>query len=85
MQPPWGSIPATAGNNGSGSQDLPVVFQGGQAPASTDRIPGAKYRPGKEAPPGQSKLMQNVDFLGGGVDVCGSHESPVGAECQQEG
>uniref|UniRef100_UPI0037E7651B protein FAM222B-like n=1 Tax=Semicossyphus pulcher TaxID=241346 RepID=UPI0037E7651B len=65
MQPPWGNIPATAGNNGSGPQDLPVVFQGGQAAASTDRIPGAKYRPGKEGPPGQSKLMQNLDFLGG--------------------
>ncbi|KAE8294927.1 Protein FAM222B [Larimichthys crocea] len=49
MQPPWGSIPATAGNNGSGPQDLPVAFQGGQAAASTDRIPGAKYRPGKKA------------------------------------
>nr|XP_046245978.1 protein FAM222B-like [Scatophagus argus]XP_046245979.1 protein FAM222B-like [Scatophagus argus]XP_046245980.1 protein FAM222B-like [Scatophagus argus] len=65
MQPPWGSIPVTAGNNGSGPQDLPVAFQGGQAAASTDRIPGVKYRPGKEGPAGQSKLMQNVDFLGG--------------------
>ncbi|XP_070827054.1 protein FAM222B-like [Chaetodon trifascialis] len=65
MQPPWCSIPATAGNNGSGPQDLPVVFQGAQAAASADRIPGAKYRPGKEGPTGQSKLMQNVDFLGG--------------------
>lgn len=65
MQPLWGSLPATAGNNGSGPQDLPVAFQGGQAAASTDRIPGAKYRPGKEGPSGQSKLMQNVDFLGG--------------------
>ncbi|XP_071353077.1 protein FAM222B-like [Trachinotus anak] len=65
MQPPWGSIPATAGNNGSGPQDLPVAFQGGQAAASADRIPGAKYRPGKEGPSGQSKLIQNVDFLGG--------------------
>ncbi|XP_078103199.1 protein FAM222B-like [Sander vitreus] len=65
MQPPWGSVPATAGNNGTGPQDLPVAFQGGQAAASTDRIRGAKYRPGKEGPPGQSKLMQNVDFLGG--------------------
>ncbi|XP_033988675.1 protein FAM222B-like [Trematomus bernacchii] len=65
MQPQWGSMPATAGHNGSGPQDLPVSFQGGQAAASTDRIPGAKYRPGKEGPPAQSKLMQNVDFLGG--------------------
>nr|XP_033953254.1 protein FAM222B-like [Pseudochaenichthys georgianus] len=53
------------GHNGSGPQDLPVSFQGGQAAASTDRIPGAKYRPGKEGPPAQSKLMQNVDFVGG--------------------
>ncbi|KAK5905344.1 hypothetical protein CesoFtcFv8_006818 [Champsocephalus esox] len=58
MQPQWG-------HNGSGPQDLPVSFQGGQAAASTDRIPGAKYRPGKEGPPVQSKLMQNVDFVGG--------------------
>lgn len=58
MQPQWG-------HNGSGPQDLPVSFQGGQAAASTDRIPGAKYRPGKEGPPAQSKLMQNVDFVGG--------------------
>lgn len=65
MQPPWSSIPTTAGSNGSGPQDLPVVFQGGQAAASTDRIPGAKYRPGKEAPAGQTKLMPNMDFLGG--------------------
>ncbi|XP_041661512.1 protein FAM222B-like [Cheilinus undulatus] len=65
MQPSWGNIPATAGNNGSGPQDLPVAFQGGQAAATTDRIPGAKYRPGKEGHSGQSKLMQNVDFLGG--------------------
>lgn len=64
MQPPWGSIPATAGNSGSGPQDLPVAFQGGQVAASTDRIPGAKYLPGKEDPTSQSKLMQNVDFLG---------------------
>ncbi|XP_059187298.1 protein FAM222B-like [Centropristis striata] len=69
MQPPWGSISATAGNNGSGPQDLPVAFQGGQAAASTDRIPGAKYRPGKEGPPGQSKMMQNVDFLGAGYQM----------------
>ncbi|XP_034557644.1 protein FAM222B-like [Notolabrus celidotus] len=64
MQPSWGNIPASAGNNGTGSQDLPVAFQGGQA-AATDRIPGAKYRPGKEGPAGQPKMMQNVDFLGG--------------------
>lgn len=64
MQPQWGSIPATAGNSGSGPQDLPVAFQGGQVAASTDRIPGAKYLPGKEDPTSQSKLMQNVDFLG---------------------
>ncbi|XP_013871359.1 protein FAM222B [Austrofundulus limnaeus] len=61
MQPPWSGIPTTAGNNGN-VQDLPAAYQGGQA-ASTNRIPGAKYRPGKEGPPGQSKLMQRVDFL----------------------
>ncbi|CAJ1064866.1 protein FAM222B-like [Xyrichtys novacula] len=72
MQPSWGNIPASAGNNGNGSQDLPVAFHGGQAAAataSTDRIPGAKYRPGKEGPPGGSKLMQNVDFLGGDFQI----------------
>nr|XP_020479198.1 protein FAM222B-like [Monopterus albus] len=69
MQPLWGSIPATTGNNGSVPQDLPVALQGGQATASTDRIPGAKYRPDKEAPTVQSKLMQNVDFLGGDFQI----------------
>ncbi|KAF7646211.1 hypothetical protein LDENG_00191560 [Lucifuga dentata] len=64
MQPPWASIPTTTGNNGSGPQDLPVGFQGGQAAASTECIPGAKYRPGKGGPISHSKLMQNVDFLG---------------------
>ncbi|XP_035478399.1 protein FAM222B-like isoform X2 [Scophthalmus maximus] len=69
MPPSWGTIPATAGNNGSGPQDLPVTYQGGQAAASVDRIPGAKYRPGKEGPSGQPKLMQNVDFLGGEFQI----------------
>ncbi|XP_072248137.1 protein FAM222B-like [Leuresthes tenuis] len=65
MQSPWSSIPTTAGNNGSGPQDLQVAFQRGQAAASTNRIPGAKYRPGKEESSGPSKLVQSVDFLGG--------------------
>lgn len=65
MQPPWSSIPTTAGNNGAGPQDLPVVFQGRQAASSTNRIPGAKYRPGKEGSAGQPKMTQSVDFLGG--------------------
>ncbi|KAM6933200.1 protein FAM222B-like [Xenentodon cancila] len=65
MQPPWSSIPTTAGNNGSCPQD----FQGGQVAASTDRIPGAKYRPGKDGSTGQSKLMQSVDFLGGDFQI----------------
>lgn len=79
MQPPWGSIPATAGNNGSGPQDLPVAFQGGQAAASTDRIPGAKYRPGKEGPVGHSKLMQNVDFLRGDFQMPNFQEQNMDA------
>ncbi|XP_045930323.1 protein FAM222B-like [Micropterus dolomieu] len=77
MQPPWGNIPATAGN-GTGPQDHPVAFQGGQAAASTDRIPGAKYRPGKEGPAGQSKLMQNVDFLGGDFQMPNFQEQNMG-------
>ncbi|KAM4743025.1 protein FAM222B-like isoform 1-T3 [Anableps anableps] len=65
MQPPWSSIPTTAGNNGNIPQDLPVAFQGGHAAAPADRILGAKYQPGKDGSAGQSKLMQqNVDFLG---------------------
>lgn len=64
MQPLWGSVPATAGNSGAGPQDLPVTFQGGQVAAPADRIPGAKYLPGKEDLTNQSKLMQNVDLLG---------------------
>ncbi|XP_053177455.1 protein FAM222B-like [Scomber japonicus] len=74
MQPPWGSIPSTAGNNGSGPQDIPVAFQGGQAAASSDRIPGAKYRPGKEGHTGQSKLLPNVDFLGADFQMPGFQE-----------
>ncbi|XP_026188625.1 protein FAM222B-like [Mastacembelus armatus] len=74
MQPPWGSIPASAGNNGSGSQDLPVAFQGGQTTAPQDRVPGAKYRPGKEVSTDQSKLMQNMDFLGGDFQMPGFQE-----------
>lgn len=46
-----------------------MTYQGGQAAASVDRIPGAKYRPGKEGPSGQPKLMQNVDFLGGEFQI----------------
>ncbi|KAF3693348.1 Protein FAM222B [Channa argus] len=65
MQPQWGSVPGTTGNNGCGPQELSVAFQGGQATASADRILGAKYRPGKEGPAGQTKLMQNVDFIEG--------------------
>ncbi|XP_034384725.1 protein FAM222B-like [Cyclopterus lumpus] len=78
MQPPWGGIPATAGNNGSGPQDLPVAFQGGHAAASANRIPGAKYRPGKEGSPDQSKLMQNVDFLGGDFQMPSYQEQNMG-------
>ncbi|KAK9521319.1 hypothetical protein VZT92_021136 [Zoarces viviparus] len=78
MQPPWGGIPATAGNNGSGPQDLPGAFQGGQAAASANRIPGAKYRPGKEGPPDPSKLMQNVDFLGGDFQMPSFQEQNMG-------
>ncbi|XP_034024444.1 protein FAM222B-like [Thalassophryne amazonica] len=67
MQPPWVSVPATAGNDGHGTQEVPGVFQGGQAAASTDRIPGLKYRPWKEGTTAQ--LMQNVDFLGGSFQI----------------
>ncbi|MEQ2200776.1 hypothetical protein XENOCAPTIV_002952 [Xenoophorus captivus] len=70
MQPSWSSIPTTAGNNGNIPQDLLVGFQGGHAAASADRVPGAKYRPGKDGSAGQSKLMQqNMDFLGEGFQV----------------
>lgn len=69
MQPPWDNVLATAGNSGSGPQDLPVAFQGEQAAASSDCIPGAKYLIAKEDPINQSKLMQNVDFLGQGFQI----------------
>ncbi|XP_068173277.1 protein FAM222B-like [Antennarius striatus] len=77
IQQSWGGVPATAGNTGSSHQDHPVAFQGGQAAASTDRIPGAKYRPGKDGPSGQAKLMQNADFLGGGFQMSGFQEQNV--------
>lgn len=64
MQPLWGSVPATAGNSGSGPQELQVTFQGGQVAAPVDRVRGAKYLPGKEDLTNQAKLMQNVDLLG---------------------
>lgn len=76
MKPPWSSVQATAGNNGP--QDLSMAFQGGQA-ASRDRIPGAKYRPGKEGPNDQSDLMQNVDFLGGDFQMPSFQEQNVDA------
>lgn len=68
MQRQWGSLPpAAANNNGSGPQELPPAFQGGQP--APDRIPGAKYRPGKEDPIGQSKMMPGIDFLGGEFQI----------------
>ncbi|XP_076002463.1 protein FAM222B-like [Genypterus blacodes] len=79
MQPPWAAIPATAGNNGSGPQDLPVGFQGRQAAASAECGPGAKYRPGKGGPAGPSKMMQNVDFLGGDYQIPGFQEPNMDA------
>lgn len=65
LQPSWGSVPA-AGNNGSCRQDVPPGFQGGQCPptTTTGRIPGAKYRPGKDGL-GPTKLLPPMDFLGG--------------------
>lgn len=51
-----------------------MVFQGGQAAASTNRISGAKYRPRKEGTAGQSKLTQSVDFLGGDFQMPGFQE-----------
>lgn len=77
MQPPWGSIPPTAGNNGSGPDDLTGAYQGVQAAASTDRIPGAKYRPVREGLGAPSKLMQNVDFLGGDFQMPGFQEQSL--------
>lgn len=75
MKPPWSSVPPTAGSNGSGPQDLSVAFQGRQAAATRDRIPGAKYRPGKEGPNDQSELMQN--FLGGDFQMSNFQEQNV--------
>uniref|UniRef100_A0A3Q0SGZ3 Family with sequence similarity 222 member B n=1 Tax=Amphilophus citrinellus TaxID=61819 RepID=A0A3Q0SGZ3_AMPCI len=75
MKPPWSSVPPTAGNNRSGTQDLSMAFQGGQAAATRDRIPGAKYRPGKEGPNDQSELMQN--FLGGDFQMSNFQEPNV--------
>ncbi|XP_030601297.1 protein FAM222B-like [Archocentrus centrarchus] len=75
MKPPWSSVPPTAGNNRSGTQDLSMAFQGGQAAATRDRIPGAKYRPGKEGPNDQSELMQN--FLGGDFQMSNFQEQNV--------
>ncbi|XP_023817046.1 protein FAM222B [Oryzias latipes] len=70
MQAPWNSIPTTTGSNGSCPQDV-SVFLGGQNASSADRIPGAKYRPGADAAPGQAKLKQRADFLGGDFQMPG--------------
>ncbi|XP_029026581.1 protein FAM222B-like [Betta splendens] len=70
MQSPWG-------NNRSGPQELPVAYQGVQAAASTDRVLGAKYRPGKDGPTDQSKVMQNVDYLGGDFQMSSFQEQNV--------
>uniref|UniRef100_A0A3P9Q9Q8 Family with sequence similarity 222 member B n=1 Tax=Poecilia reticulata TaxID=8081 RepID=A0A3P9Q9Q8_POERE len=74
LQPAWGAVPAAAGNNGNIPQDLPVGFQGGHA-AAAERIPGAKYRPGKDGSAGQPKLLQHsVDFLGEDFQIPGMQE-----------
>uniref|UniRef100_A0A087XH35 Family with sequence similarity 222 member B n=1 Tax=Poecilia formosa TaxID=48698 RepID=A0A087XH35_POEFO len=76
LQPAWGAVPAAAGNNGNIPQDLPVGFQGGHAAA--ERIPGAKYRPGKDGSAGQPKLLQHsVDFLGEDFQIPGMQEQSV--------
>uniref|UniRef100_A0A3P9Q9S0 Family with sequence similarity 222 member B n=1 Tax=Poecilia reticulata TaxID=8081 RepID=A0A3P9Q9S0_POERE len=77
LQPAWGAVPAAAGNNGNIPQDLPVGFQGGHA-AAAERIPGAKYRPGKDGSAGQPKLLQHsVDFLGEDFQIPGMQEQSV--------
>lgn len=73
IQPPWSSVPATAGNSGSGPQDLPVAFQREQAATSTDHIPGTKYLPANENP-NQAKLMQSVEFLGQDFQIASFQE-----------
>ncbi|KAJ3590582.1 hypothetical protein NHX12_008532 [Muraenolepis orangiensis] len=67
MQSPWTGIPAT----GSGPQELPVPYQGLPTGGGS---PGAKYRPGTAGPTGQSKPMQGVDFLTGGLQMPGYRE-----------
>uniref|UniRef100_A0A3Q2P1I3 Family with sequence similarity 222 member B n=1 Tax=Fundulus heteroclitus TaxID=8078 RepID=A0A3Q2P1I3_FUNHE len=77
MQPSWSAVPpAAAGGNGNIPQDLPAGFQGGHA--SADRVPGAKYRPGKDGAGGPAKLMaQSLDFLGQDFQVPGLQEQSV--------
>uniref|UniRef100_A0A1A7YBA5 Family with sequence similarity 222, member B n=2 Tax=Iconisemion striatum TaxID=60296 RepID=A0A1A7YBA5_9TELE len=79
MQLPWSGIPNAAGNSGNGLQDLPVAFHRGQASASADRIPGAKYRPSKEGPPtGHSKMMPRMDLLGEDFQMPGFPDPNMG-------
>nr|XP_057935934.1 protein FAM222B-like [Doryrhamphus excisus] len=63
----WGG--ASGATDNTGPHDVPAGFQAG-------RILGAKYRLGKEGLPGQSKLLSNVDFLGGGDFVMGRYQEP---------
>ncbi|KAM8854322.1 protein FAM222B [Synchiropus picturatus] len=79
MQPQWSGLPGPAGNNVSGAQEIPLAFQGQQPAASAGRVPGAKYRPGKEAPAGQSKLMPNVEYLSGDFQMPGFREQNMHA------
>lgn len=74
--PPWGNMPAGAAT--TGPQDLPVAFQGGPAAGGAERVLGAKYRPGKEAPADPAKLMHNVDYLGGDFHMSSFQEQNMG-------
>lgn len=77
MQPPWNGLLATTGNNGSAPQDRAAGFQGERAAASTDRILRAKYRLGKAATAAPPRLMQNMEFMGGGFQMSGFPEQNV--------
>lgn len=79
LQPQWSGLPGPTGSTVPGAQEIPLAFQGQQPAASAGRVPGAKYRPGKEAPVGQSKLMPNVEYLSGDFQMPGFREQNMHA------
>ncbi|XP_053131103.1 protein FAM222B isoform X2 [Hemicordylus capensis] len=66
FQPLWNNILPTPNSDSSGSQDLAMPFHGGGQPmgAALECTAGPHYRAGAGAP-GQSAVMQTMEYLSG--------------------